>query len=229
SKNISRAKREDSAKDVQRSPVPDKATNRSLAGTTVRSVPPLQRCASRAHRGVSNAPQIYQLLRPSGTVDRNSQSRRPRSSQRPLCSRCAAALRESIQGVFSTHPARTEARVSSLQIVSSLRSHHFPSHDDGNKLLSRGHWFVQGVGNIKVKLHRPLHGKIKTVSVKRECEHWYVCFSVETSVQPLPETRAAVGIDLGLSSFASCQTTPRLKTRDCIAKRRRNFVVPSVV
>src|SRR5205823_14039332 len=26
-----------------------------------------------------------------------------------------------------------------------------------------------------------------------------------------------------------CQTTPRLKTRDCIAKRRRNFVVPSVV
>src|SRR6266566_5853176 len=70
---------------------------------------------------LSNAPQIYQLLRPSGTVDRNSQSRRPRSSQLPLCSRCAEALRESIQGVFSTHQARTEARVSSLQIVSSLR------------------------------------------------------------------------------------------------------------
>ncbi len=79
----------------------------------------------------------------------------------------------------------------------------FPSHGDGNKLLSSGHWFVQGVGNIKVKLHRPLHGKIKTVSVKRECEHWYVCFAVETSVQPLPETKAAVGIDLGLSSFAT--------------------------
>lgn len=79
----------------------------------------------------------------------------------------------------------------------------FPSHGDGNKLLSRGHWFVQGVGNIKVKLHRPWHGKIKTVSVKRECEHWYVCFAVETSVQPLPETKAAVGIDLGLSSFAT--------------------------
>src|SRR2546429_323396 len=48
-------------------------------------------------------------------------SRRPRSSQLPLWSRCAEALRESIQGVFSTHQARTEARVSSLQIVSSLR------------------------------------------------------------------------------------------------------------
>ena len=78
----------------------------------------------------------------------------------------------------------------------------FPSHGDGNKLLPSGHLFVQGVGNVKVKLHRPLHGKIKTVSVKRQCEHWYVCFSVETSVQPLPESEAAVGIDVGLSSFA---------------------------
>jgi putative transposase len=78
----------------------------------------------------------------------------------------------------------------------------FPSHGDGNKLLPSGHLFVQGVGNIKVKLHRPLHGKIKTVSVKRQCEHWYVCFSVETPVQPLPESEEAVGIDVGLSSFA---------------------------
>ena len=78
----------------------------------------------------------------------------------------------------------------------------FPSHGDGNKLLPSGHLFVQGVGHIKVKLHRPVHGKIKTVSVKRQCEHWYVCFSVETSVQPLPESEAAVGIDVGLSSFA---------------------------
>jgi len=69
-------------------------------------------------------------------------------------------------------------------------------------LLPSGHLFVQGVGNIKIKLHRPVHGKIKTVSVKRQCEHWYVCLSVETSVQPLPESEAAVGIDVGLSSWA---------------------------
>jgi putative transposase len=78
----------------------------------------------------------------------------------------------------------------------------FPSYGDGSKMQTSGHLYVQGVGNIKVKLHRPLHGKIKTVSVKRECEHWYVCFAVETSVQPLPESQAAVGIDVGLTSFA---------------------------
>jgi putative transposase len=78
-----------------------------------------------------------------------------------------------------------------------------PSHGDGNKLLPSGHLFVQGVGHVKIKLRRPWHGKMKTVSVKRECEHWYVCFSSETSVQPWPETEAVVGLDVGLSSFAT--------------------------
>jgi len=49
----------------------------------------------------------------------------------------------------------------------------FPSHGDGNKMLPSGHLFVQGVGNIKVKLHRPLHGKSKTVSVKRNVVKWH--------------------------------------------------------
>jgi putative transposase len=52
----------------------------------------------------------------------------------------------------------------------------FPSHGDGNKLLEK-HLRVQGVGDIKIKLHRPVSGKIKTVSVKREGNHWYACFS----------------------------------------------------
>ena len=92
----------------------------------------------------------------------------------------------------------------------------FPSHGDGNKLLPSGHLFVQGV----VKLHRPVHGKIKTVSVKRQCEHWYVCFSVETSV-----SEAAVGINVGLSSFAVLSDgseieNPRLYQKDQKRLRR---------
>lgn len=79
----------------------------------------------------------------------------------------------------------------------------FPSHGDGNKLLSSGHLFVQGAGNIKVKLHRPVFGKIKTVTVRRQNEHWYVCFSCEATQHILPESNGAVGIDVGLSSFAT--------------------------
>jgi putative transposase len=81
----------------------------------------------------------------------------------------------------------------------------FPSHGDGNKLLPSGHLFVQGVGNIKAKLHRPLHGKIKTVTVRRQNEHWYVCFSVEASAHTLPESTEMVGIDLNLENFATLE------------------------
>ena len=81
----------------------------------------------------------------------------------------------------------------------------FPSHGDGNKLLEK-HLRVQGVGDIKIKLHRPVSGKIKTVSVKREGNHWYACFSCEVSAQPLPENTSQIGIDVGLESFATLST-----------------------
>jgi len=81
----------------------------------------------------------------------------------------------------------------------------FPSHGDGNQLREK-HLFVQGVGEIKIKLHRPVEGKIKTVLVKREGHHWYACFSCEVSAQPLPENTNQVGIDVGLESFATLST-----------------------
>jgi hypothetical protein len=62
---------------------------------------------------------------------------------------------------------------------------------------------VQGVGEIKIKLHRPISGKIKTVSVKREGQQWYACFSVECEPKPLPALENEVGIDVGLESFAA--------------------------
>jgi putative transposase len=81
----------------------------------------------------------------------------------------------------------------------------FPSHGDGNKLLEK-HLRVQGVGDIKIKLHRPVSGKIKTVSVKRAGNHWYACFSCEVSARPLPENTKQIGIDVGLKSFATLST-----------------------
>jgi len=78
----------------------------------------------------------------------------------------------------------------------------FPSYGDGIKLAGNA-LRVQGVGQIEVKLHRPVAGKIKTVTVKRECGKWYVCFSVEWEAQPLPVLDNAIGIDVGLKSFAT--------------------------
>lgn len=79
----------------------------------------------------------------------------------------------------------------------------FPSYGDGCRLHKDGHLYLQGVGNLKVKLHRPVEGRIKTVSVKRESGRWYALFSCEVEAAPLPASDEAVGIDLGLTRFTS--------------------------
>jgi putative transposase len=78
----------------------------------------------------------------------------------------------------------------------------FPSYGDGIKLhdnLLR----IQGVGQVEVKLHRPVGGKIKTVTVKRECGKWYACFSVACEPKLLPANAKEIGIDVGLLEFAT--------------------------
>jgi putative transposase len=83
----------------------------------------------------------------------------------------------------------------------------FPSYGDGVRL--HGHILrMQGVGPVEVKLHRPVAGTIKTVTVKRECGQWYVCFSVECEAKPLPPLDTAIGIDLGLEYLAALTDGP---------------------
>ncbi len=76
----------------------------------------------------------------------------------------------------------------------------FPSYGDGCLLID-SKLRLQGVGLVKVKLHRALEGNIKTVTVKRECGKWYVCFSVECNDKPLPQTGKQIGLDAGIESF----------------------------
>ncbi|MER5761066.1 transposase [Streptomyces sp. NPDC002082] len=60
----------------------------------------------------------------------------------------------------------------------------------------------QGVGHVKVKQHRPVVGRVKTISVKREGKRWYVVLTAEQSQpEPLPMTGSVVGIDMGIASF----------------------------
>jgi putative transposase len=58
------------------------------------------------------------------------------------------------------------------------------------------------IGTIKIKLHRPVIGQIKTCTIKREVGKWYACFSVNYDPVPQPIPVQAVGIDLGIKSFA---------------------------
>jgi len=59
---------------------------------------------------------------------------------------------------------------------------------DGNILR------LSKIGNVKVVLHRPVEGRIKTCTIKRSSTgKWYVMFSCEWEPTPLPENNEAVG------------------------------------
>jgi putative transposase len=83
-----------------------------------------------------------------------------------------------------------------------FRTVEFPSYGNGCRLKRNGRLYLQNTGHIKVKLHRPIKGTIKTVSVKRACGKWYVIFSCDLGGAPeAAGDGPAVGIDLGLKSF----------------------------
>lgn len=74
-------------------------------------------------------------------------------------------------------------------------------HRDGIKLTGNKLW-VQNVGTIRVKMHRPVEGKIKTASLKREAGKWFVVFSCELpDVVIKPSNLPSIGIDVGLTHF----------------------------
>jgi putative transposase len=83
----------------------------------------------------------------------------------------------------------------------------FPKDGDGCRWNSTPHDPVtrvrfQGVGHVKVNQHRPVVGKVKTVSVKREGRKWFVILTAEQpEPEPLPPTGSVVGIDMGIANF----------------------------
>jgi putative transposase len=81
-------------------------------------------------------------------------------------------------------------------------------HGDGIKFLPATKQLkVQGVGHVRVRLHRnlPEGAVLGQVSVKREGSgrrtRWFVVIPVQVQPSPLPMTDAVTGIDMGVASF----------------------------
>ena len=103
------------------------------------------------------------------------------------------------------------------------------------------------VGHIKIILHRPLRGKIKTLTIQRSATgKWYACFSVECDPERLPDVPSQVGIDVGLNTFAMLSTAEKIdnprffrqeekalakaqrhaaKEKECVSERKEKFKV----
>src|SRR5579859_5959051 len=83
----------------------------------------------------------------------------------------------------------------------------YPQYGNGATLdYDGGNWgrlTLAKLGSFKVRMHRAVAGTIKTVTLRRDGEQWFVCFSCLVDVAPLPPTDTVTGVDLGLLHFAT--------------------------
>lgn len=82
----------------------------------------------------------------------------------------------------------------------------FPSYGDGCK-ITQDRVYFQHIGNIRIVLHRPIEGTIKTLSFTRRADDWYLIVSCDLGdPAPQPHNGSAVGVDVGLEKFATLST-----------------------
>lgn len=78
-------------------------------------------------------------------------------------------------------------------------------HGDGGAWLEdQARVRMQGVGHVKVKLHRPVRGTVKQFSVTRQGKRWFInviCAEVPRQARPL--TGAIVGLDRGITHLVA--------------------------
>ena len=83
--------------------------------------------------------------------------------------------------------------------------------EHGGARLDNGMLVLSKIGRVAVRWSRPLEGTIKTVTLTREADGWYVGFScADVPVQPLPPTGQETGIDLGIEAFATLSDGTRI-------------------
>jgi putative transposase len=81
----------------------------------------------------------------------------------------------------------------------------WPKDGDGARWLpDQQRVYLQGVGQVKVQLHRPVEGIVKTVQVKRRGRRWMLVLSCDdVPTRPLPATGGQAGIDVGVVTYAT--------------------------
>ena len=103
---------------------------------------------------------------------------------------------------------------------------------NGFKLYeSRSKVHLAKIGDIKIRLSRPIPSEPSSATIiKDAANRYFISFVVETSAEPLPKTNKEVGIDLGITTFATLSTgekrlspRPLRKYQKKLARLQRKF------
>jgi len=116
----------------------------------------------------------------------------------------------SVMRVFKLKKRGIKRGFPRFKSIERIKSLHYPQYETGfwlDKKLK-----VTSFGEISIKRHREIKGKIKTLTLKRESSgKWFAIFSVKEE-KPMPKENKgdAVGIDLGLMNFATLSDGMRI-------------------
>lgn len=104
----------------------------------------------------------------------------------------------------------------------------FPQADKTGVKLQGDVLSLSKIGQVRCIVHRPLIGKIKNCTIRRQAGKWFACFVCGYEPEPLPKSEESVGIDVGLNQFVALSDgtfveNPRFFRRDekALAKAQR--------
>jgi putative transposase len=114
-------------------------------------------------------------------------------------------LNKSFAGFFRRVKAGKKAGYPRFKGAARFDSVEWPKDGDGARWRpERRRVYLQGVGEVKVLLHRPVQGRVKTIQIKRQGRRWMLVLSCDdVPTNPLPATGRQAGIDVGIVSFAT--------------------------
>lgn len=101
----------------------------------------------------------------------------------------------------------------------------FKEYGNGFKLDGR-RLKLTGIGRVRVRWHRPIEGKIKTIRVIRKADGWYASFACEVDdPAPLPKTGCVVGVDAGIAHMLVTSDGEYIKNPRYYVEAQRNLRV----
>ena len=93
--------------------------------------------------------------------------------------------------------------------------------EDGKINLSK-------IGNITIIQHREIEGKIKTCTIKKDIDQWYVTFSCEIDkhdVLPVEiKTESGVGVDVGLKSLLTLSNGEQIAPPEFLRESEKKLI-----
>ena len=98
----------------------------------------------------------------------------------------------------------------------------YPQWGNGVK-LEQGRLILSKIGALRLHADRRLEGTPKTCTIVRQADGWYASIACEVVVSPLPPTGKAVGIDVGLESFATLSNGTQIANPHYYRAAERNL------